>query len=157
MEDRAVPGHWEGDLLVGSHGSSHVATLVERQPRYVMLAKVDNIESQTVIRALILLTRLPLDSLKVDRTFVKNMTLSPEGRVLVHAIISLAHLLKMNVVAEGVETEEQSDCLKLLSCNEVQGFLFSKPLPADLCLPFIQLSVFRSPCGHTRDAVCRHA
>src|SRR5690606_15747720 len=75
------------------------------------------------------LTRLPLDSLKVDRTFVKNMTLSPEGHILVHAIISLAHLLKINVVAEGVETEEQSECLKLLNCNEVQGFLFSKPMP----------------------------
>lgn len=78
------------------------------------------------------LTRLPLDTLKIDRMFVKNMMLSSEGHVLVHAIISLAHLLKINVVAEGVETEEQSDCLRLLSCNEVQGFLFSKPLPADL-------------------------
>lgn len=78
------------------------------------------------------LTRLPLDTLKVDRTFVKNMTISPEGHVLVHAIISLAHLLKINVVAEGVETEEQCSSLKLLSCNEMQGFLFSKPLPADL-------------------------
>jgi EAL domain-containing protein (putative c-di-GMP-specific phosphodiesterase class I) len=78
------------------------------------------------------LTRLPLDTLKIDRTFVKNMTRSPEGHVLVQAIISLAHLLKLNVVAEGVETEEQSNCLKLLGCNKVQGFLFSKPLPADL-------------------------
>jgi len=78
------------------------------------------------------LTRLPVDTLKVDRTFVKNMTLSPEGHVLVHAIISLAHLLKINVVAEGVETEEQSACLSLLSCNEAQGFLFSKSLPTDV-------------------------
>jgi diguanylate cyclase (GGDEF)-like protein/PAS domain S-box-containing protein len=77
------------------------------------------------------LTRLPLDTLKIDRSFVKDMTLSSAGHVLVHAIISLAHLLEMNVLAEGVETEEQSDCLKLLNCNEMQGFLFSKPLPAD--------------------------
>jgi len=77
------------------------------------------------------LTRLPLDTLKIDRSFVKDMTLSSAGHVLVHAIVSLAHLLEMNVLAEGVETEEQSDCLKLLNCNEMQGFLFSKPLPAD--------------------------
>ncbi|MDO8860803.1 EAL domain-containing protein [Haliea sp. E1-2-M8] len=78
------------------------------------------------------LARLPVDTLKVDRTFVQDMTLSPEGHVLVHAIISLAHLLKINVVAEGVETEGQSEALRLLSCNEVQGFLFSKPIPADV-------------------------
>ena len=77
------------------------------------------------------LTRLPLDTLKIDRSFVTDMLLSSGGHVLVHAIISLAHLLEFNVLAEGVETEEQFESLKLLNCNEMQGFLFSPPLPAD--------------------------
>jgi EAL domain-containing protein (putative c-di-GMP-specific phosphodiesterase class I) len=50
----------------------------------------------------------------------------------VSTIISLAHSLKLNVVAEGVETEEQSRLLRLLNCDEMQGFLFSKPVPADV-------------------------
>jgi EAL domain-containing protein (putative c-di-GMP-specific phosphodiesterase class I) len=59
------------------------------------------------------------------------MTATQEGLALVSTIINLAHSLKLKVVAEGVETEEQSRLLRLLSCDEMQGFLFSKPVPAD--------------------------
>jgi EAL domain-containing protein (putative c-di-GMP-specific phosphodiesterase class I) len=76
------------------------------------------------------LARLPVDTLKIDRSFVIDMTAGPEGLALVSTIISLAHSLKLKVVAEGVETEEQSRLLRLLDCDEMQGFLFSKPLPA---------------------------
>ena len=55
-----------------------------------------------------------------------------EGLALVSTIISLAHALKLKVVAEGVETEEQSRLLRVLSCDEIQGFLFSKPVPAEI-------------------------
>ena len=55
-----------------------------------------------------------------------------EGLALVFTIISLAHALKLKVVAEGVETEEQSRLLRVLSCDEIQGFLFSKPVPAEI-------------------------
>lgn len=78
------------------------------------------------------LSRLPVDTLKIDRAFVTDMMAGPEGLALVSTIISLAHSLKLNVVAEGVETEEQSRLLRLLSCDEMQGFLFSKPVPAEL-------------------------
>ncbi|MCM2288865.1 MAG: EAL domain-containing protein [Sulfuritalea sp.] len=77
------------------------------------------------------LARLPVDTLKIDRSFVIDMTVAPEGLALVSTIISLAHSLKLKVVAEGVETEEQSRLLRLLDCDEMQGFLFSKPLPAE--------------------------
>jgi EAL domain-containing protein (putative c-di-GMP-specific phosphodiesterase class I) len=60
------------------------------------------------------------------------MTAAPEGLALVQTIISLAHSLKLKVVAEGVETEEQSRLLRLLSCDEMQGFLFSKPVPGEI-------------------------
>jgi EAL domain-containing protein (putative c-di-GMP-specific phosphodiesterase class I) len=60
------------------------------------------------------------------------MMLAPEGLALVQTIINLAHSLKLKVVAEGVETEEQLRLLRLLSCDEMQGFLFSKPVPSEL-------------------------
>jgi diguanylate cyclase (GGDEF)-like protein/PAS domain S-box-containing protein len=77
------------------------------------------------------LAKLPVDTLKIDRSFVIDMTESPEGLALVSTIINLAHSLKLKVVAEGVETEEQSSLLRLLNCDEMQGYLFSKPLPAE--------------------------
>ena len=71
-----------------------------------------------------------MDTLKIDRSFVIDMTAAPEGLALVSTIISLAHSLKLKVVAEGVETEDQSRLLRLLNCDEMQGYLFSKPLPS---------------------------
>ena len=78
------------------------------------------------------LAKLPVDTLKIDRSFVVDMTVAPEGLALVSTIISLAHSLKLNVVAEGVETEEQSRLLRLLGCDEMQGFIFSKPVPREI-------------------------
>jgi diguanylate cyclase (GGDEF)-like protein len=78
------------------------------------------------------LAKLPMDALKIDRSFVIEMTAAPEGLALVSTIISLAHALKLKVVAEGVESEEQARLLRLLACDEMQGFLCSKPLPAKL-------------------------
>jgi EAL domain-containing protein (putative c-di-GMP-specific phosphodiesterase class I) len=78
------------------------------------------------------LSKLPVDTLKIDRSFVIDMTLTPEGLALVSTIINLAHALKLKVVAEGVETQEQERLLRLLNCDEMQGYLFSKPVPADL-------------------------
>ncbi|MHB1237088.1 MAG: EAL domain-containing protein [Gallionella sp.] len=77
------------------------------------------------------LAKLPADTLKIDRSFVVEMTAGPEGLALVSTIIDLAHALKFKVVAEGVETEEQANLLRLLSCDEMQGYLFSKPVPVD--------------------------
>jgi len=78
------------------------------------------------------LAKLPVDTLKIDRSFVIDMTAGPEGLALVQTIVNLAHSLKLKVVAEGVETEEQSHLLRLLSCDEMQGFLFSKPVPGEI-------------------------
>jgi diguanylate cyclase (GGDEF)-like protein/PAS domain S-box-containing protein len=74
------------------------------------------------------LAKLPVHTLKIDRSFVTDMTTGPEGTLLVSAIIKLAHSLKLNVVAEGVETERQSRLLRSLKCDEMQGYLFSLPV-----------------------------
>jgi len=76
------------------------------------------------------LSRLPIDTLKIDRAFVMAMTQGPQALALVAAIINMAHTLKLTVVAEGVETKEQADLLRGLLCDEMQGFLYCKPVPA---------------------------
>ena len=77
------------------------------------------------------LARLPINSLKIDRSFIMQMSKSPEQMAIVSTVISLARALNLRVVAEGVETEEQANLLRLLRCDEAQGFLFSRPLPPE--------------------------
>ncbi len=77
------------------------------------------------------LSRLPLDTLKIDRGFVHGMTEKADDTSIVSAIISLAQALRLKVVAEGVETEQQAQLLRLLRCDQAQGYLFSPPVPAE--------------------------
>ncbi len=76
------------------------------------------------------LQRLPIDIVKIDRQFVKDIPASREDMTLVKAVIAMAHSMGLDVVAEGVETEAQADFLREQLCEELQGYLFSKPLPA---------------------------
>jgi diguanylate cyclase (GGDEF)-like protein len=77
------------------------------------------------------LAKIPVDTLKIDRSFVVEMISATGGLTLVSVIINLAHALKLNTVAEGVETEEQLRQLRLLGCHEMQGYLFGKPMPVE--------------------------
>ncbi len=77
------------------------------------------------------LTRFPINTLKIDRSFVKDVTDDMDDANLARAIITMGHSLKLKVLAEGVETPEQLEFLRQHGCDEVQGFLFSKPLPAE--------------------------
>jgi len=77
------------------------------------------------------IAHLPLDALKIDRAFVAGMTISTEHMAIVSAIINLAKALRIYVVAEGVETEEQASRLYALGCDEAQGYLFDRPQPAE--------------------------
>lgn len=77
------------------------------------------------------LQRLDMDVLKIDQAFTAELGKTVEGEVFFKAMVSMAHALGMSVVAEGVETREQFNILRLLSCDEVQGFLISRPVPAD--------------------------
>jgi EAL domain-containing protein (putative c-di-GMP-specific phosphodiesterase class I) len=77
------------------------------------------------------LAKLPVHTLKIDRSFVVGMLKEAETMSLVQTIISLAHALKLKVVAEGVESEEQARILGLIRCDELQGYLFGRPVPFD--------------------------
>jgi diguanylate cyclase (GGDEF)-like protein/PAS domain S-box-containing protein len=76
------------------------------------------------------LRRFPIDVLKIDQSFVRDITLGDDGAAIVRTIISLAHSLRLQVIAEGVETAEQLAYLRERGCDQVQGYLFSRPLPA---------------------------
>jgi EAL domain-containing protein (putative c-di-GMP-specific phosphodiesterase class I) len=78
------------------------------------------------------LAKLPVDTLKIDRSFIVDMDVGQEGCALVTTIISLAHALKLKVVAEGVESSEQLRLLTSLRCDEFQGYLFGKPVPVEI-------------------------
>jgi len=77
------------------------------------------------------LRRLPFDTLKIDRSFVRELDAGNDGLDIVKAIVEMAHSLRLEVIAEGVETEEQLCQLRKLGCKYVQGFLFSKPVDAN--------------------------
>jgi diguanylate cyclase (GGDEF)-like protein len=77
------------------------------------------------------LTRFPVGSLKIDRSFVKDMSTGKSDGTIVRTIIEMAHSLGFTVIAEGVETEEQAAFLRLLRCEQAQGFLFARPMPAE--------------------------
>ena len=76
------------------------------------------------------LKRFPVDSLKIDQSFVKNVGSEPDDEAISLAVISLAHSLRLKVIAEGVESEAQRDFLLKHGCDEIQGYFFSRPLPA---------------------------
>jgi len=76
------------------------------------------------------LRRFPIERVKIDRSFVGDITADPDDAALTTAILSMAHSLQLRVVAEGVETLEQAEFLRERGCHELQGFLFSPAVPA---------------------------
>ena len=93
------------------------------------------------------LKTFPIDMLKIDRSFVRDIVTDADDRAITQAIISMAHSLKLEVVAEGVEEKAQLEILKSQGCDILQGYLFSKPLPANEVINILEQTAVRIPSG----------
>jgi EAL domain-containing protein (putative c-di-GMP-specific phosphodiesterase class I) len=83
------------------------------------------------------IAKLPVDLIKIDQSFIANLGSSPDNMSIVFTVISLAHSLSLRVCAEGVETEEHANLLRLIRCDEMQGYLVSRPLSAENIVPLL--------------------
>jgi len=113
----------EGVLM--RNGAETIATLGELKAMGLTLA-IDDFG--TGYSSLSYLKRFRLDTLKIDRSFIQDLTSDQDSAAIVTALIALASSMKMSVVAEGVETPEQLALLRELGCRQIQGYLYSRPL-----------------------------
>ena len=88
--------------------------------------------------SLVYLKRLPIDTLKIDKEFIGDLTRDPDDEAITATVITMGHSLGLNVIAEGVENEQQLSYLREQGCDEIQGFWLSPPLDAHRCLAFIR-------------------
>jgi diguanylate cyclase (GGDEF)-like protein/PAS domain S-box-containing protein len=95
------------------------------------------------------LKRFPFDSVKIDQSFVRGIPESKDDEAIVEAIIAMAHSLQLKVVAEGVETKEQSDFLRTHGCDQIQGYYFSKPIPANEIVKLLYKTMTRDAAAAT--------
>lgn len=99
------------------------------------------------------LQRFPVDALKVDRSFISRIDTDPATHEIVRVIVGLAHGLRLNVVAEGVETQAQVDLLRSMGCELAQGYLYSKPVPADAIEILLKNQLSRNPGKLPKEAL----
>lgn len=114
--------------LVGTGKAKYHATLSDLRALGIHIALADCASDNPFLDAR---QRLPVDVMKIDRSFVQNVSVDSDQAELVQAIVALARAKKLKVVAEGVETEEQLDILRKYGCDMIQGFLFSKPVASE--------------------------
>jgi EAL domain-containing protein (putative c-di-GMP-specific phosphodiesterase class I) len=110
------------------HDAEAAIRLLERLKQLGVHLSIDDFG--TGYSSLSYLKRFPIDALKIDQSFIREMTTSSADSALVTAIILMGRSMKLRVVAEGVETKSQLSFLRILQCDEIQGYLFSRPVPA---------------------------
>ncbi|NWA43681.1 EAL domain-containing response regulator [Pseudomonas reactans] len=130
LAQTGVEPHWlEVELTEGSLMENTQHTIFSLQRLHDMGVKISIDDFGTGYSSLAYLRRFPIDTLKIDIAFIREVTSNPQDAAITRTIIELAHSLNLRVVAEGVETQAQLAFLKAAGCDQIQGYLFSRPLP----------------------------
>jgi len=128
--DHQIDPHWlEIELTESSLMENTSHTIASLQTLQKLGVKVSIDDFGTGYSSLAYLRRFPIDKLKIDIAFIREVTSNPQDAAIARTIIELAHSLNLQVIAEGVETPEQLAFLRANGCDQVQGYLFSRPLP----------------------------
>jgi EAL domain-containing protein (putative c-di-GMP-specific phosphodiesterase class I) len=122
------------ESLLMKNTDEALATLTRLKDRGIKLS-IDDFG--TGYSSLGYLTRFPVDRVKIDQSFVRDLATDPNDAAIAKAVIAMAHSLRLSATAEGVETAEQLAFLRGHRCNEVQGYYFSRPLPPDQLAMFL--------------------
>ena len=130
------------ESAIMSHQNENLLTLDKIKKLGV---KVSLDDFGTGYSSLSYLRSFPVDTLKIDRQFIIEAKSEPEVRAIISAIIQMAHALHLDVIAEGIEDDEQLQYLAMIGCDVIQGFYFSKPLPKEQALAFINNNAFNMP------------
>ncbi|MEH2930012.1 C-GCAxxG-C-C family (seleno)protein [Candidatus Ventrimonas sp. KK005] len=96
-----------------------------------------------------ILLETPFDVIKLDRKFMENMMVSAKGKLILEQVVSMAHKLKLGLLAEGVETQEQIDLLRKIGCDQVQGYYYAKPMPEESFFALLKKQRLLSPSPKT--------
>ena len=131
LAESGLDSHWlELELTESSamRDADNAIAVVQRLKDMGIGCAIDDFG--TGYSSLSVLKRFPIQKLKIDRSFVMDVTTDPNDAAIVDAIIAMAKALKLKVVAEGVERQEHLDFLRGLGCDQIQGYIFSRPLPA---------------------------
>ncbi|RZI45031.1 bifunctional diguanylate cyclase/phosphodiesterase [Herbaspirillum sp. HC18] len=131
LEDLKLPHHcleFEVTESVSIHGAENAITGLKTLKDMGVRLSIDDFG--TGYSSLSYLKRLPVDTIKIDKSFVRDITTDKNDAAIIEAIISMAHSLRLEVIAEGVETFEQREFLRRHGCDQIQGYYFSAPVPA---------------------------
>jgi diguanylate cyclase (GGDEF)-like protein/PAS domain S-box-containing protein len=133
LKDYCIPGHCleieitENTIMSDMDSVIHKLKELSKEGVYIAID-----DFGTGYSSLSYLHKLPIHTLKIDRTFIKEVDMKNAGKSIINTIVAMVKGLNLNVIAEGVETQQQLDYLQEIDCNEAQGFLFCKPLTADV-------------------------
>ena len=122
---------------ISMHNMEYVLSILQEIKKLGVKISMDDFG--TGYSSLSYLKKFPIDHLKIDQSFIRDIQHHEEDNSIVKAIIRMAHSLEMIVIAEGVETEAQSSLLREMKCDEIQGFFISKPLPPEHIEHFLKL------------------
>ena len=146
LRDYAIPGHCleieitENTIMSDMDSVIHKLKALSKKGVYIAID-----DFGTGYSSLSYLHKLPIQTLKIDRAFIKEVNMKHSGNSIINTIVAMARGLNLNVIAEGVETQQQLDYLLEIGCSEAQGFLFGKPLTADIITQLLMQEPYAAP------------